>query len=218
MGRYPPAMLTSETFRMLEQMTLWDTNNATSSPASAAGGSHCAPPAGPTTEKCGQDHAPASHSAPLASAAAQPMRATCGHSGATSLRSAALQQSLESRLREAVDLNGSPEFGMTWKHKAMPWGAPIFRLAASQRHRNASESGLLPWATPKASDGEKASALSKARQAEGRQPDCLPGQVRPWLGLTAKDGALSQESSRWVMGYPIAWSSCAATATPLFQQ
>lgn len=203
---------------MLEQMTLWDTSNATSSPASAAGGSHCAPPAGPTTEKCGPAHAHASRSAPLDSAAAQPTSATCGRSGAASLRSAALQRSLESRLREAVDLNGLPEFEMTWKHKAMPSGAPIFRLAASQRHRNASESGLLPWATPKASDGEKASALSKARQAEGRQPDCLPGQVRPWLGLTAKDGALSQESSRWVMGYPIVWSSCAATATPLFPQ
>lgn len=203
---------------MLQQMTLWDTSNATSSPASEAGGSRCAPPDGPMTVQCGPALAHASHSALSGSAAAQMTSATSGPCGTASLRSAALQRSLESKLREAVDLNGSPEFVLTWKHKAMPWGPPIFRLAASQRHRNASGSGLLPWATPKASDGEKASALSRERQEQGREPDCLPGQVRPWLGLTADDGALSPESSRWLMGYPIEWTSCAATATQLFRE
>lgn len=206
-------MLTSETFKMLEQMTLLDTSNATSSPESEVGDSHCAPLAGPTTERCGPAHALANHSAASASAAAPLTNGTCGLPGAASLRSAALQRSLESRLREAVDLNGSPEFGMTWRHKAMPSGAPIFQLAASQRHRSASESGLLPWATPKASDGEKFGGMSKARIAAGRKPDTLPLQVRAWLGVTAADGAPSQELWRWVMGYPTAWSRCAAMAT-----
>ena len=162
---------------MLQQMTLWDTSSATSLQELADGVLPCAPPAGRMTDQCGPAHAPASRLVLLASAAALTTSGTSGPCGVTSLRSAALQLSLENKLREAVDLNGSPEFGMIWKHKAMPLGPPIFRLAASQRHKNANASGLLPWATPKASDGEKASALSKGA------PSSRPATRLPtWTG------------------------------------
>ena len=47
--------------------------------------------------------------------------------------SAALQSSLESKLRQAMDLNGSLEFALTWKPMAMPLGLPICALRASAR-------------------------------------------------------------------------------------
>ncbi|OQA29653.1 MAG: hypothetical protein BWY57_03268 [Betaproteobacteria bacterium ADurb.Bin341] len=212
----PPAMLMNETFEMCEQMTFEGLTSATSSPALADGATPCDSLDGRITDQCGLGLAHANHSAELGSAAAQTTSATCGQTGTASFRSAALQRSLESRLQAAMDLDGSPEFALTWKEQAMPLGQPISRLAASVRRRSGNDSGLSPWATPKASDGEKASALSVRRREAGRQPDNLPGQVRPFLGLTAQDGALHPEVSRWLMGYPTVWSNCAGTETPLF--
>ena len=209
-------MWMSETFEMCEQMTFEGLTSATSSQGSADGRSRFGLPDGPTSAPYGREAAHANRSAELGAAAAQPTSATCGPTGTASLRSASLQRFLESRLRVAVDLNGSPEFALTWKAQAMPWGPPVSRLAASARRTSGNGCGLSPWATPKASDGEKASALSIRRREAGRQPDNLPGQVRPFLGLTAQDGALHPEVSRWLMGYPTVWSSCAGTETPLF--
>lgn len=212
----PPAKLMSETFEMCEQMTFEGLSSATSSPASEGGATPCDSPAGPMTDLFGQAVAPASRSVPRASSVAATMSATYGLRSSTSSASAALQASLASRLPALLDSRGSPEFALTWKEQAMPLGPPIFRLAASVRRRSGSDIGLSPWATPKASDGEKASALSVRRREAGRQPDNLPGQVRPFLGLTAQDGALHPEVSRWLMGYPTVWSNCAGTETPLF--
>lgn len=212
----PPAKLMSETFEMCEQMTFEGLSSVTSSPGSADGRSRSGSQDGPTSGQYGREAAHASRSAELDSAAEPTTIATCGPTGTASLRSADLQRYLESRLRAAMDLNGSPEFALTWKAQAMPWGPPISRLAASARRTSGNDCGLSPWATPKASDGEKASALSIRRREAGRKPDNLPGQVRPFLGLTAHDGALHPEVSRWLMGYPTVWSNCAGTETPLF--
>lgn len=212
----PPAMLMSETFEMCEQMTFEGLTSATSSPASADGRSRSDSQDGPTSAPCGREAAHANRSAELGSAAEQTTSATYGPTGTASLRSADLQRCLENRLQAAMDLNGSPEFALTWKAQVMPWGPPISRLAASARRTSGNDCGLSPWATPKASDGEKPSALSIRRRQAGRKPDNLPGQVRPFLGLTAQDGALHPEVSRWLMRYPTVWSSCAGTETPLF--
>lgn len=211
-----PAMLMRETFEMCEQMTFEGLISATSSPALADGRSRSGLQDGQTSAPYGPEAAHANRLAGLDSAAAQTTSATCGRTGTASLRSAALQRCLENRLLAAMGLNGSPEFALTWKEQAMPWGPPIFRLAASARRISGNDCGLSPWATPKASDGEKSSALSVRRREAGRKPDNLPGQVRPFLGLTAQDGALHPEVSRWLMGYPTVWSNCAGTETPLF--
>lgn len=204
--------LTSAASPMSALTTCEDTPKLISSPGLADGLSPCGSLAGPTIAASGLAVARAS-----ASAASAPRMTTgeSGTGGGASSRSLALQSSLESRLREVLDLSGSPEFLLSWRTISLPSGRQILGLAASARRISESGAYSWPWATPKASDGEKASALSKARQGK-RRPDNLPGQVRAFLGVTGFAGALSPELSCWLMGFPDVWLTCAASETPLF--
>jgi hypothetical protein len=82
-----------------------------------------------------------------------------GLSSFDSSPSAALQRSLENRLRLALDVNGSPEYALTWKHWDMRSGPPICALRASGRR--ISDNGctgslsLQGWPTPCQQDGPK---------------------------------------------------------------
>ena len=105
-------------------------------------------PDGPQMSLFGQAPAPVSPLAQLASAAAQPTNGTSGLKCSGSLTSAALQSSLESRLRQRMAAYGSPEYALTWKHWDMPSGVPICALRASA-HRT-SDSGFTGWPTPNA--------------------------------------------------------------------
>src|SRR5271165_6024838 len=124
--------------------------SVTFSPGSAAGPRPCASPAGPPIEKSGQDLAPASLS-PMQESAREPRtRAICGPTSAALSPSAALQQSLESRLRARLAVDGSPEYVLTWKHWDMPSGPPICALRA--RARPISDNDCSGWPTPTKSD------------------------------------------------------------------
>ena len=79
-----------------------------------------------------------------------PTSATSGPLFTVSSPSAGLQSCLESRLRARLDVNGSPEFGLTWRPVDMPAGPPLFRLAPSGRRTGGS--GFTGWPTPKAID------------------------------------------------------------------
>jgi hypothetical protein len=94
--------------------------------------------------------APASPSARQGSAQESTTSGTSGQSFSDSSRSAALQQWLESKLRVALDTNGSPEFDLIWSRKAMPSGLSICALRASARLTSGSECG--GWPTPVTSD------------------------------------------------------------------
>ena len=72
--------------------------------------------------------------------------AICGPSSAASLRTADLTQSLGSRLQARLDVNGSPEYKLTWKHWDLPSGLRIFALRASQRRTSDKDYG--GWPTP----------------------------------------------------------------------
>ena len=206
--------LTNEASSMSTPTTSAAIPNATSSPASADGHLHSASPDGPMTDLFGRVVAPVSPSRVSASTVRRSMTsAISGPSGATSSATFVLQTYLENRLRAATDLNGSPEFALTWKHQDMPSGRPILRLGSSPRPTSVSGYGLRPWATPKASDGEKAGNLSLKRKAEGRQPDNLPGQMRAHWGRTVDDGAPCPEHPCWLMGYPREFLSCAPSET-----
>lgn len=138
---------------MSVQMTLWDTAKFTSSPASEAGPSPSDLPASPTMRPSGPVPVPAS---PLASPERAGGLTTSDISGpkcAASSRSAALQSSLESRLRAAPGLTGSQLYALTWKTCAMPSGPPICALRGSVRR--ISDSGCIgaPWPTPCTQDG-----------------------------------------------------------------
>ena len=78
-----------------------------------------------------------------------PTNATSGPLFSTSSPSASLQRSLENRLRARMDVNGSPEYVLTWREWDMPSGPPICALRASGRRTLGSDFG--GWPTPDAS-------------------------------------------------------------------
>ena len=96
---------------------------------------------------------PASPSASLASAAAPQTSATCGPSLLSLSEPVSLQQSLVNRLRARLDVNGSPEYSLTWKEWAISGQEPICALRASA-HRT-SVNVYTGWPTPCVQDGPK---------------------------------------------------------------
>lgn len=128
------------------------TPGATSSPVSADGNSPCDGRGGPTTGPSGPGRVPVSRSAAPASSGAPPTSDTCGRLFGSSSPSADLQRSLESRLRARLDVNGSPEYALTWKRWDMPSGPPISALRASARRT--SDSDCSGWPTPKVATGK----------------------------------------------------------------
>jgi hypothetical protein len=96
------------------------------------------------------------------------MTGTSGPSLETSSKSAALQQSLESRLRARTGVNGSPEYALTWKHWDMLSGPPICALRASARRT--SDKDYSGWPTPTKGNAD-GSQMAKDASSTGRRPD-----------------------------------------------
>jgi hypothetical protein len=97
-----------------------------------------------------------------------PTNDTSGPLFTTSSPSAALQSSLENRLRARLAGNGSPEYALTWRPQDMPSGPPICALRAAARR--ISDSDCSGWPTPTGEAGKDESAEAwlsrKARQYE----------------------------------------------------
>ena len=98
----------------------------------------------------GPEAARVSPSATLASRWVRLIRAIYSLRSENLSRAAALQSSLESRLRANLDVNGSPECVLKWRLWDMPWGPPICALRASARP--ISDSGSTGWPTPVVND------------------------------------------------------------------
>jgi hypothetical protein len=144
---------------MSKQKNLWDTPNIISSQASAAGLMPSASPDGRTTDPSGPEVALASLSPRQAGEQGALTSGISGRSGITSSGSAALQSSLESRLRQNLPLPGLTLFSTTWRQKVTPAGRLIWRLAASARRTSGKGCSSSHWQThwektPHASDGE----------------------------------------------------------------
>jgi hypothetical protein len=92
----------------------------------------------------------ASLSASAAITNGTPTAGTCGPKCDGSSRSVVLQNSLESRLRAATDLSGSPEYALRWKNWDMALGPPIIALRASARRK--SDNAFTGWPTPSANE------------------------------------------------------------------
>lgn len=131
---------------MLDRMTSGTTPNATFSPASAAGRKRLQSRVGQQTGLFGPAHAPVN---PFRWPGLEEALRTEGISGRSSQASSSslrLQLSLENRLRQQMDVNGSPEYALTWKRWDMQSGPPICALRASGRRT--SGSGFGGWPTP----------------------------------------------------------------------
>ena len=145
---------------MLDRPTLTDIHSVISSRESVDGLTPCDSPVGPTTNPCGPDRAHANLSARQAIALGLMTRATFGPCGDGLSTTAAPQRSLASKLQARMDVNGSPEYALTWKEWPMESGVPICALRASARRT--SDKDYIGWPTPMAG-----SPATKAYNAAG---------------------------------------------------
>ena len=126
---------------MFDQMIFEDTAPATSSPGSGDGLMPYDSQGGPTIYQSGPGVARASHSQLQESKVGPQISDISGPISTNSSACAALQLSLENRLRARLAAYGSPEYALTWKHWDMELGPPICALRASVRHT--SDSGSI---------------------------------------------------------------------------
>ena len=151
-------------------------------------------PDGRTTGRCGPEAAPASLSARQAKALGLQTSGTYGRTGSTLSSSAALQQSLESRLRARLSMLGSTLYTLTWKAWVTPSGVLRSRLRASVRRT--SETERTGWVTPTCQSPNSLRGNGQdplKRKAQGHSVN-LTDQVRlcgwptPMVGTPAQNG------------------------------
>lgn len=174
---------------MLQQMTLWDTPNAISSPASEAGHSPLASQAGPTTASCGQARVRASRSASPAKVLAPTTSGICGPTSFASSVPDGPLSGWESRLRQRLARIGSTECFLTWKASVTPAGRPLSRLVPSMGRTVEIVSGSSPsemalWVTASARDWKDTPGMATSRDDGRSRVDQLPRQVAAALWAT----------------------------------
>jgi hypothetical protein len=140
--------------------------SATSSLESAAGAGPSTLPAGIETEPSGPAPARASRSRSPGRTKAATIPVTSGQHGIVSSKSAALQSSLASKLRQRFDTAGGTSWPMIWKRRITPALRSVFLLSPLVRRTSDSGSGssLMPTATAgdAESSGSRMTARSKA--------------------------------------------------------
>jgi hypothetical protein len=183
------------------QATFLDILNIISSQELEVGPSPCDSQDGQMIEQPGQNLAPANLSARQTKASGLMMSAISGQRSSGSFASAALQLSLESKLRERLDENGSHWCALIWKRQDMPLGLPICRLARLGRGTNAQ--GTIGLPTPSGcSNGGKNHVVGRL--------DEWGGSSNPFRGSeVGKARCASFEA--WMMGYPTVWASLMAS-------
>lgn len=147
----------------------------------------------------GQQVSLANRSASAGQEKEPPMIDTCSQSSIGLCASSDLQSSLENRLRQRMDLNGSPEYTLQWRQKAISSGLVVCQLLASARHTKGSESsGVQSYPAPVSSDAEQGGVIGKNDQFRVT----ANGSIRK-VNQNGKDGSLGLGLVRTalLMGY-----------------
>jgi hypothetical protein len=185
---------------ILDLLTSPDTSECISSPALVGGIMPLVLPDGEAPS--GPDHVRASRFPSQESELDSTTSATCGRLGAGSSASAALQASLESRLR-ALPL-GSTGYLLTWRRKTLPSQRQICRLHASAQSTLGPGSGLLPTPSGTSNHGKN--------HVAGRL-DEWGGSSNPFRG-TSLGKVHCPAFELWAMGYPEMLALLMPPATP----
>ena len=117
------------------------------------------------------------------------MDVTYGLFGDVSSKSVALQRSLASRLRAALESAGSPLYDLTWRNFDMPWGPPILQRQALALRT--SGSGSTGWPTPMAGNPGAEDYNAAGNADSSRKTTDLAG----WPTTTTQDAAGSRNAS-----------------------
>jgi hypothetical protein len=182
-------MLMKGASKMSQAQTSKDTLNAISSPGSAVGRKPFALPGGQQIALFGPDLALANHLVARANGREKRTNGTFGQSSADLSPSAALQWSLENRLRARMAAYGSPEYALTWKHWDMPSGLPICALRASARRISGKD--CTGWPTARANDG------TGAQECKGRTGGMSLKQAAKLAGWPTARAQDSYERTSW---------------------
>src|SRR5262245_52098783 len=155
----------SEALKKSSQMTLEDSPNVTSSPASGSGAMPLERLDGQMILPCGPAAVPARVSVQAGNGAASQISVTYGLHGSGSLRSAALTQSLANKYQAKTASLGSTLFRLTWKERTTPSGRliPAQRGSAGRTLDNDSTS----WPIPNTVDSIERKQMRPSRAATG---------------------------------------------------
>jgi hypothetical protein len=208
---FPLEMSTSDPSAMYERTKLPVTRRRIFSRASPGGHLRSDLRDSLTPDLFGQEAAPVSRSALRGEGLEKKTSATSGPCSAISLKSLALQKSLESRLRERLEGIGSPEYALTWRKWDMQSVPPICALQA-RGHRTSGRAYIgLP--TPAAREGRDWSqARILARLDRG---GCVARRIcrlSPTLRSSEEIVGLNPSFAGWMMGYPEGWICSSAMA------
>ena len=172
---------------MLKPTNSKDKHNAISSPESECGQQPCASQDGPTLDLFGLEVVPVKSTALLAKEKAQVVTKTYGRYLPASSQSAALQRSMENRLRRLLDTDGLTEYEQTLKRKITPSGVSYLEHTARVRPTSGSDSGgwVNGWTSPRACDdqndrmGDAAKERELVRQSQlAGWPTCSATEAR----------------------------------------
>lgn len=148
----------------LPQQTSLDLFNVTFSAALPAGRAPYNSQDGQPIDRSGQDPLPANPSVAPEKDLDSRMSVTSGQTSCVSLRSAALNELLASKLKARLDTVGLMEYRQTWKQKVTPLGRSYWAHTASARP--ISDKDCSGWRTP--DHNERGGAYSDPHKALAR--------------------------------------------------